>query len=377
MVSGLAGEAALPAPGTSSRRRWVTWIAVLLLVGLIALVLLHPALRDLAADTWRKMRSISPLSLGLIFLFKIGQSLFSSLSWRNALAAAWPNAPLAYRFVLGVEQGQVAMNTVLPARAGTWAMLGIFGLSIRGARAPKLLAVWGVQSLTFGLFALLNTSLVAIGLPERTQTGGGGLVSFASDQPLVAAGLVVLIMVALAVVTVVGRRKLIQVRQQVQEGMAILHPPARYLRALFIPSLISYLFSCGAVIVLLSAFDIPVTIWTLALALSSNALGGAVRVTPGGLGTSQAIDVIALRDYAAPEVVTAYSLSELAISAVVSLVLALTALISVSGWRGTRTLLTRLHRGDAARGLHALGERQRAIRARVRAARKRRPHPGA
>jgi hypothetical protein len=260
-------------------------------------------------------------------------------------------------------------------------MLGIFGLSIRGARAPKLLAVWGVQGLTFGAFAMFNTGLVAIGLPGRTPTGGGGLggriSSFTSERPLVTAGLAVLIVVVFALVAVVGRRKLIQVRQQVQEGVAILHPPARYVRALFIPSFISYLFNCGAVIVLLSAFGIPVTIWTLALALSSNALGGAVRVTPGGLGTSQAIDVIALRDYAAPEVVTAYSLSELAISAVVSLVLALTALISVSGWRGTRTLLTRLHRGDAVRGLHALGDRQRAIRARVRAARKRRPHPGA
>jgi uncharacterized membrane protein YbhN (UPF0104 family) len=181
-------------------------------------------------------------------------------------------------------------------------MLGIFGLSIRGARAPKLLAVWGVQSLTFGIFALVNYGLLAIGLPQRAETEGGGLTdrisNFAADQPFLAGGLVALLGVALVVVSVVGRRKLIQVRQQVQEGMAILHPPARYLQVLVLPALISYLFSCAAYVVLLAAFDIPVTIWTLALALGSNALAGAVRITPGGLGTSQAIDVIALQAYA-------------------------------------------------------------------------------
>jgi hypothetical protein len=116
--------------------------------------------------------------------------------------------------------------------------------------------------------------------------------------------------------------------------------------------------------VLLAAFGIPVTMWTLALALGSNALAGAVRITPGGFGTTQAIDVIALRDYASPEVVTAYSLSEIAITAVVSSTIALAALLSVSGWHGTRALLLHLHRGDVAARLHTLGQRQRALRAR-------------
>jgi uncharacterized membrane protein YbhN (UPF0104 family) len=162
-----------------------------------------------------------------------------------------------------------------------------------------------------------------------------------------------------------ARRKVAQVRQQIQEGLAILHPPMRYVRALVLPSLASYLFSCASYVVLLSAFGIPVTIWTLALALGSNALAGTVRITPGGLGTTQALDVIALRDYAAPEVVTAFSLSELAISAVVSLILAVAALLSVSGWRGTRTLFMHLHRGDAVHRLHTLDERQRALRAKI------------
>ncbi len=350
---------------------------MLSLVTLIALVALLPGLRALAADTWREMRSIPPGSLALIFACKIAQSLFTALTWRNALLAAWPNSPLAYRFVLGVEQGQVALNTVAPARAGTWAMLGIYGLSIRGARAPKLLAVWGVQNLAFLLFAAITYILVAIGLPNQTQPTGGvtdRVSSFASARPLVTGGIAVAIAIALLVVVIVARRKIGQVRQQVREGLAILHPPARYLRLLFLPSLIAYAFNCAAYVLLLAAFGIPVTIWTLALALGSNALAGAVRITPGGLGTTQAIDVIALRAYAAPDTVTAYSLSEIAITAVVSATIAIVALVSVNGWHSTRALL--LHRREFASGLNRLGERQRALRTRAAQRTRRKGPPG-
>ncbi len=362
----MATDIAVPAPESPFRRRWLTWGAVLSLLALIVAVALLPGLRSLAADTWREMRSIPPGYLALIFVCKVLQSLFSALTWRNALLAAWPNANLSYRFVLGVDQGQVALNTVAPARAGTWAMLGIYGLSIRGARAPKLLAVWGVQNLAFILFAAINYTVVAIGLPNQTQPSGGvtdRVSSFASAQPLVAGGVAVIFVILIIVAATVARRKIGQVRQQVREGLAILHPPARYLRLLFLPSLVSYLFNCAAYVVLLAAFGIPVTIWTVALALGSNALAGAVRITPGGLGTSQAIDVIALRAYASPDVVTAYSLSEIAITAVASATLAIVALVSVSGWRGTRALL--LQRREFATGLHRLGERQRALRARA------------
>ncbi len=358
-------DTADPTPGSPSRR-WLTWVAVASLLALLLLVVLLPGLRGLAASTWREMRSIPPGYLVLIVVLKVGQSLFSALTWRNALLAAWPNSPLAYRFVLGIEQGQVTLNTIAPARAGTWAMLGIFGLSIRGARAPKLIAVWGVQTLAFSFFAAVTYVLVAIGLPDQAGAGGGladRVSGFVSAQPLLAAGVAVAIAALLVAGVIVARRKLDQTRQQVREGLAILRPPVRYVRLLFLPSLVSYAFNCASYVVLLAAFDIPVTIWTVALALGSNALAGAVRVTPGGLGTTQAIDVIALRAYAPAEVVTAYSLSEIAITAVVSTTLAITALLSVSGWHGTRRLL--LHRREFATGLQSLGERQRALRART------------
>ena len=262
---------------------------------------LSPALRALAASTWREMLSISPRLLALIFLLKTGQALFSGLVWRNALLCAWPHRPLSYGFVLGVEQGQIAVNTVMPARAGTWAMLGIFAYAIGNVRPVKLVAVWGVQSLAYGMFAAVSYAIIAIGIPSQAGGDDGPLARvrrFAVDRPGLAGAVVIVLAVAAAIGLVLARRRIPSARQQAIEGLAIVRPPARYLRLLFLPSCVSYAFGVASYVVLLHAFDIPVTVFTVALALGSNALGGAVRMTPGGLGTSQALDVIALTAYA-------------------------------------------------------------------------------
>jgi len=352
--------AAMPLPTPAPRRRWLAWTATLALAGVPVLLILVPGLRGLAADTWREMRGISPVALVLIFGLRLLQALWSAIVWRNALSAAWPQTPLPYRFVLGVEQGQVAVNTVIPARAGTWAMLGVFRAMIPGARVPTLLAVWAAQSLAFGLFAGITYGLIAVGPPGRTQTEDGPLARIAnaaSDRPLLAAALAGVAVVALAVTAWLARHRLREAWRQARVGLAILSPPARYVRLLFLPSLVSHLLGCASTMVLLGAFGIPVTIWTVALALGSNALAGAVRITPGGIGTTQALDVIALRDYAAPDVVTAYSLSELAITALCSAAISVVALVSVHGWRGTGRMVVHLRRGTFGEAM-----RRRAIR---------------
>jgi uncharacterized membrane protein YbhN (UPF0104 family) len=143
------------------------------------------------------------------------------------------------------------------------------------------------------------------------------------------------------------------------DGLAILGTPSRYIRLIFLPSLASYLLRTASNIVMMAAFGIPITLWTLSLVLGSRALAGAVRVTPGGLGTTQAMDVVVLGDYASADVITAYSLSDFAISAILSFAVAIPALLSVNGWNGTKSLLR--YRDQLSEGVHTLAEHERTL----------------
>lgn len=360
-------------PAATSRRSWAVWASVLCLVAVVALVALVPGLRSLAASSWREIWSMPAWALAAMVALKVGQALLASLSWRNALKSAWPESPLSYRFVVGIDQGQDVVNTVLPGRAGTWAMLGIVRSAIRGARTSTLLAAWGVHNLAFVVFAMTASAVAAAGGASRAGGRGPGeqVVDVASGRPLLATLVALLLGGAIAVLAIRGRERLAGLRRNVQAGLAILRTPTRYALLLFLPALGSYVMRCAAYAVLLHAYDIPVTIWTVALALGSHAIAGAVRLTPGGLGTTQVADVVALSPYAPPEVITAYSLAELALNGLVSGLVSVTALVSLIGRRGSWLLLGHLRRGELAAGLRAVGARQRALRSRVQARRRR------
>ncbi len=77
------------------------------------------------------------------------------------------------------------------------------------------------------------------------------------------------------------------------------------------------------------------------LAIASQSVSSAIKVTPGGLGTTQAINVVAFQSFASAETVTAYSLTEMVLGAITSLVIAIVALLWAFGWTRSRTMLRR------------------------------------
>lgn len=332
-------DGASEANGRSHR---ATAIAIVALVAVVALVLIEPGLRSLAAATWRELRGISLPWLALIVLARIGQAIFSAICWRNALNAAFPRAPLPLRLVLGLDQGQDALNTLTPARGGTITLIATLRLMIRGATTPKLLGVLAIQNLPFLVFGLILAAVLAIGLPDRARDDSGlltDITEFARNHPLWT-GLTIVVLIGGALVALyLARARIDQARKELRDGLALLGSPGRYVRLVGLPAFASYAFRWVGTIGLLAAFGIPVTFWTAALAIGSNAASGAIRVTPGGVGPTQAVDVIALGAYASAETVTAFSLAGLAVSAVVSTVLALFGLLTAGNGKGLRAML--------------------------------------
>ena len=90
---------------------------------------------------------------------------------------------------------------------------------------------------------------------------------------------------------------------------------------------------------LLLAFGILPSPETLLRVNVSHGLARYVQVMPGGLGTTQAFDLVALRGIAPVEVITAYSLAQVAILLVFNIAFGLVALTWAFGWSRTARLV--------------------------------------
>lgn len=332
-------------PASKHTRNTATIAITVALVAALAVVLiLSPGARNWFGDIVDHVRQVPPSYLLLFLGLKIAQSIFSSMTWWNILRATYPDKKIPFKLVFGADQVQDLLNLAVPARAGSWVMLGLFRLGIPGVPIAVLLTIWGVQNIAFAVLAFVNYSILLLGLPDFVDRRSGTVDRIReafTEYPVPAWGAVLVLLVSGILLVQQFRPRLKRYRGQIKQGAAILGTPRRYIDLVFLPSLVSYLLRCAGNAVLLLSFDIPVTFWTIALSVGARSLSGAVRVTPGGLGISQAIDVVAFQRYAPSSVVTAYSLSEAAISLVLNLVVAVAALIWTFGWRGAGDLVHR------------------------------------
>jgi uncharacterized membrane protein YbhN (UPF0104 family) len=80
--------------------------------------------------------SLTAVSVPLLILglaFQTAQTVLVALAWRNILRAAYPKGGVKFMSVLSYYAGGNALNGILPASAGTVAMLGFFRTSIEGS----------------------------------------------------------------------------------------------------------------------------------------------------------------------------------------------------------------------------------------------------
>ena len=104
---------------------------------------------------WDNLTAVSLPLLILGLAFQASQTLFVALAWRNILRAAYPEGGVRYGPVLSYYAGGTALNGILPASAGTVAMLGFFRTSIAGSTVSGLVGATVVENIFFMVVAVL------------------------------------------------------------------------------------------------------------------------------------------------------------------------------------------------------------------------------
>lgn len=249
--------------------------------------------------------------LALAVLFHLGRITARSRAWRNVVAAAYPDAEVEWRDVFGGYLAGIGANAVLPGRGGDLLRLYIVKHRVEGATYPTLAATL----LADGIFDLLAASLLlgwalwagilpgADVLPNLP--GVDWLWVFKNPgQAVVIAGLI--LAVGLVVVGLAYYR-ITAFWERVKQGLEILRTPHRYLREVALWDAADWTLRLTAVFFFLLAFGLPATPYNAFAYLVAGSLSTALPLTPGGIGTEQALLVFLFSDVGPASTILAFS----------------------------------------------------------------------
>ncbi len=287
-------------------------------------------------DVWDQIRAVDVQYLVIGCGLQTVQTALNGLAWRNILAESYGRENVPVRPIIASYAGGLGLNSFLPAQAGTFAYLGMFRAIITGSVFAGILAGGVVQNLFFGLVGGLNYLYLFL-----TREGSADK---SADQATSDSGpKVVLLVLAGLLLLIVARflwRRYRKVWEDAKEGAAILRRPRVYVTRVLALQVFSYAARVGVNANFMYAFGIPVTARNVFLIIAANSVSSTFAVTPGGVGTQQAMASFALRDVAPASTVTAYSLAQQMILIAWNITFGLVAMASTFGWSATKDMIS-------------------------------------
>jgi uncharacterized membrane protein YbhN (UPF0104 family) len=272
--------------------------------------------------------------LGALALVTL-QTTMVGYSWYSILRYAYPQGGVRLLPVLACYAAAVALNWVLPANLGTWAMLLMFTTIIAGVTFAGVLGSLAVEKI---FFTLIGTAcyvylFLTVGGSFDLQFG------FVSAHPVAIVILLAGMATLLFLVAQMLRERVSKWWEQAKTGGRILVAPRRFLGHVVAPQAISWAAGLGIIAVFLGAYDIPVSFHTIMRVVASNSIANATSVTPGGAGVTQAFNAVSLRGVTSASNATAYSVAQQLVVTSWSIVLAIVLLVRAFGWREGKTLV--------------------------------------
>lgn len=342
------------ARAAARRKRALMWLAsigvgVAVLVGSLAF-LQKQGLEPSAwlADVWVLIAAIPLPFLLVALLMKLTEVALNAFAWMISLRAAFPDQRITYRQMFGVVQGGIALTSLIPPKFGSVALLGLYKVAFPTLPITTVLAARIVQGTSSAIVGFVMLILFGIVVGSGSEDGFfDTALAFARVQPLLAALIVAGLVALIAFLVKRGRHWLRAFGHQISMGGAILRMPRRYALLVVIPTLSAYALRWAVTGTLMAAFGIPVNWETLLRVNVSHGLSRTVQVTPGGLGTMQAFDLVALQGFAPVDVIAAYSLTQSGVLLIFNVFCGVVALLWAFGLQGAASFLNRGRTGES------------------------------
>lgn len=312
----------------------VGWIAFAALV-LVVLDALGVDVGGWLDGLWHTLGSVSVPYLVAAVALQTVSIACSALAWLFILRAGYRHADIRFAPILAAYAVGAALNGVLPANLGSVVMLFMFVAIIPGATFPGVLAAFVVEKIFFSVMGVLVYVYLFATVPGSFSLELGGLHSHPWLTGLIAVGAVALVVFLVRFFW----ERLRKLWEQAKQGGAILSSPRDYVVRVVLPSLAGYVAKLAGIGVMLAAFSIPVSFNSVLHVVGGNSIASNTALTPGGAGVTQAVSVVALRDYADAQTATAYSVAHQLVGTAWGITLALILVLSVFGWTNGRAIV--------------------------------------
>jgi uncharacterized membrane protein YbhN (UPF0104 family) len=260
-----------------------------------------------------------------------------SRAWRNIIRAAYPDRPVRWRQMFGAYVAGTGVNAIIPARGGDVVRLFLAKRRIEGSTYTTLVSTSLLQTLfdmviagCFVLWALTQHVLPGVSVlksPRLPSLDYG----WAFQHPT--AGLILfglLLLFGTALVAWIAEH-VDRFRAKVAQGFAAVGDRSYYLRRVVVWQLADWTLRLVAVFFFLRAFGIPATLHNALLVQVSQSLATILPVSPGGIGTEQALLVYIFRHVTSKSTALSFSVGMRVTLIVVNALVGFGAILLMTG----------------------------------------------
>jgi uncharacterized membrane protein YbhN (UPF0104 family) len=224
-------------------------------------------------------------------------------AWRNIVADAYPDERVRWRQLFGAFTAGVGINAILPARGGDVVKLYLAKRSIRGSTYTTLASTLLVQS----IFDFTVASILLVWAIQQGVLPGLDVLphlpsfdfSWFFAHPEASAVILAALFVGLVALAVWLEQHVTAFHARVAQGFRVLGDRPRYLRRVALWQAVDWGLRIATVYFFLHAFDVEADLRNAFLGQVANSLATVLPISPGGIGTEQALIVYVLSGEAA------------------------------------------------------------------------------
>ena len=225
--------------------------------------------------------------------FLLANLLLRATAWRTILQAAYRGGRVRWRTIAAAYVSAAGVNALIPARAGDVTKVYLAHRGMPGAAYTTITSSLVCETLLdMAIGPILLIAALATGrLPSLGALGH--LSAFESSFMAAHASWVAIVLaialIALGVFFGWVERHVTSFWARVADGFAIVRTPRRWVVRVLVPQLCGWGCRAAAMYFFLAAFSIPASGLDALLALSAGSVSTLLPLTPGGIGTQQAL----------------------------------------------------------------------------------------